>query len=141
MSLKDEKSSVYSNNQDYRDQIYTVIGNIYLNHKDTVEAIKSYKLAIQQSTRGGVEKAAVLVTLGEDDGNYWGSHEIPYENLSKYDRNEVIRIVNDVDESHLGFICPECGNQIIVKEINYIDFPDSFYHFGESEFTKRLETH
>ena len=42
----------------------------------------------------------VLVTLGEDDGNYWGSHEIPYENLSKYDRNEVIRIVNDVDESH-----------------------------------------
>ena len=42
----------------------------------------------------------VLVTLGEDDGNYWGSHEIPYENLSVYDRNEVIRIVNDVDESH-----------------------------------------
>ena len=42
----------------------------------------------------------VLVTLGEDDGNYWGSHEIPYENLSKYDRNEVIRIINDVDESH-----------------------------------------
>ena len=54
-----------SNNQDYRDQIYTVIGNIYLNHKDTAEAIKSYKLAIQQSTRGGVEKAAVLVTLGD----------------------------------------------------------------------------
>lgn len=45
----------------------------------------------------------------------------------------------DVDESHLGFICPECGNQIIVKEINYTDFPDSFYHFGESEFTKRLD--
>ena len=42
----------------------------------------------------------VLVALGEDDGNYWGSHEIPYENLSKYDRNEVIRIVNDVDEIH-----------------------------------------
>lgn len=42
----------------------------------------------------------ILVALGEDDGNYWGSHEVPYENLSKYDRNEVIRIVNDVDESN-----------------------------------------
>lgn len=37
----------------------------------------------------------------------------------------------DVDEKHIGFICPECGNQIIVKEINYTDFPDSFYHFGD----------
>ena len=42
----------------------------------------------------------VLVTLGEDDGNYWGSHEISYGYLSKYDRNEVIRVVNDVDGSH-----------------------------------------
>ena len=42
----------------------------------------------------------VLVTLGEDDGNYWGDHELPYENLSVYDRNEIIRIVNDIDESH-----------------------------------------
>ena len=42
----------------------------------------------------------VLVTLGEDDGNYWGDHEIPYKNLSKYDRNEVISIVNGIDESH-----------------------------------------
>lgn len=42
----------------------------------------------------------VLVTLGEDDGNYWGDHELPYERLSRYDRNEVIRIVNDIDESH-----------------------------------------
>ena len=54
-----------SNNKDYKDQIYTVVGNIYLNHKDTAEAIEAYKLAIEESTRGGVEKAAVLVTLGD----------------------------------------------------------------------------
>ena len=40
-----------------------------------------------------------LVTLGEDDGNYWGDHEIPYTNLSKYDRNKVISIVNNIDEN------------------------------------------
>lgn len=53
------------NNKDYKDQIYTVVGNIYLNHKDTAEAIEAYKTAIEESTRGGVEKAAVLVTLGD----------------------------------------------------------------------------
>ncbi len=53
------------NNKDYKDQIYTVVGNIYLSHKDTTEAIEAYKLAIEESTRGGVEKAAVLVTLGD----------------------------------------------------------------------------
>lgn len=41
-----------------------------------------------------------LVALGEDDGNYWGCKEIPYENLTKYDRNEVIRIVNDIPSNH-----------------------------------------
>ena len=54
-----------SNNKDYKDQIYTVVGNIYLNHKDTAEAIEAYKLAIEESTRGGVEKAAVMVLLGD----------------------------------------------------------------------------
>ena len=54
-----------SNNKDFKDQIYTVVGNIYLNHKDTAEAIEAYKTAIEESTRGGVEKAAVLITLGD----------------------------------------------------------------------------
>ena len=54
-----------SNNKDYKDQIYTIVGNIYLNHRDTAEAIEAYKLAIAESTRGGVEKAAVLVVLGD----------------------------------------------------------------------------
>lgn len=53
------------NNKDYKDQIYTVVGNIYLNHKDTAEAIEAYKTAIEESTRGGVEKAAVLIALGD----------------------------------------------------------------------------
>ena len=53
------------NNKDFKDQIYTIVGNIYLNNKDTAEAIEAYKLAIEESTRGGVEKAAVLITLGD----------------------------------------------------------------------------
>ena len=57
----------------------------------------------------------VLVTLGEDDGNYWGDHEIPYGFLSKYDRNEVIRIVNDISESHFW------NKQELIKKLWYYE--------------------
>ena len=60
-----ERMAKNSNNKDYKDQIYAVVGNIYLAHHDTVNAIVAYKKAIEESTRGGVEKADVLITLGD----------------------------------------------------------------------------
>ncbi len=60
-----ERMAKNSNNKDYKDQIYTIVGNIYLAHNDTAKAIDSYKKAIEESTRGGVEKADVLITLGD----------------------------------------------------------------------------
>lgn len=50
-----------------------------------------------------------------------------------YDENDLI----DVDEKHYGFICPECGNEIIVKERKICSFPDSFFKFGTKD-TRRL---
>jgi tetratricopeptide (TPR) repeat protein len=49
-----ERMARNSNNKDYKDQIYAVVGNIYLAHNDTVKAIDAYKKAIEESTRGGV---------------------------------------------------------------------------------------
>lgn len=40
-----------------------------------------------------------LFALGEDDGNYWVEKEIPYNNLSIYDRGVVCSMINDIDES------------------------------------------
>jgi tetratricopeptide (TPR) repeat protein len=60
-----ERMAKNSNNKDYKDQIYTIVGNIYLAHNDTAKAIDSYKKAIEESTRGGAEKADVLITLGD----------------------------------------------------------------------------
>lgn len=50
-----------------------------------------------------------------------------------YDKDDLI----DVDEKHYGFICPECGNEIIVKERKICSFPDSFFKF-DSKDTKHL---
>lgn len=51
-------------NKDYLDQIYYALGNIYLAVGDTVQAIKEYDLGVEKSTRGGVEKGILQLTLG-----------------------------------------------------------------------------
>lgn len=51
--------------KDRLDQIYGAMGNIYLQHKDTVEALKMYDKAIAEATQAGSAKAAVLVRTGD----------------------------------------------------------------------------
>lgn len=53
------------NNKEYLDQIHTTIGNLYIAHAYTALAIENYRLAIEKSTRSGVEKAVALITLGD----------------------------------------------------------------------------
>ena len=51
-------------NKEYLDQIHYALGNIYLSAKDTAQAIKEYHLGVEKSTRGGVEKGILQLTLG-----------------------------------------------------------------------------
>lgn len=63
----------YDRNKTYLDQIYYAIGNLYLSRRDTAQAIGNYVLAVEKSTRSGVEKAIAQVTLGGlyyDQGDY-----------------------------------------------------------------------
>ena len=54
----------YDRNKDYLDQVYYAIGNLYLSHGDTTNAVENYKLAAEKSTRNGVDKAISQLTLG-----------------------------------------------------------------------------
>ena len=56
------------NNKDYLDQVYYAMGNIYLAQKDTTNAIAAYEKGNEKSTRGGIEKGVLLLTLGN---LYW----------------------------------------------------------------------
>lgn len=59
----------YDRNKEYLDQIYYAIGNLYLTRNDTTQAIANYELAVEKSTRDGVDKAMAQLTLG---GLYYG---------------------------------------------------------------------
>lgn len=54
----------FDRNKEYLDQIYYAIGNLYLSHQDTVQAIENYILAAEKSTRNGIDKAYSQLTLG-----------------------------------------------------------------------------
>lgn len=56
------------NNKDYLDQVYYAIGNIYMTQKDTLKAINAYERGNAKSTRNGIEKGVLLLTLGDI---YW----------------------------------------------------------------------
>ena len=55
-------------NQEYLDQVYYAIGNIYLSKSDTTHAIWAYKDGVEKGTRNGIEKGVVLLHLGR---LYW----------------------------------------------------------------------
>ena len=71
----------YDRNKPYLDQIYYAIGNLYLSVRDTTEAIENYELAIEKSTRTGIEQAIAQLTLG---GLYYdlGQYEKAQPNYS-----------------------------------------------------------
>ena len=56
------------NNKEYLDQVYYAIGNIHLNQRDTAAAISAYEKGNTLSTRNGIEKGVLLLTLGN---LYW----------------------------------------------------------------------
>ncbi|MDE6329463.1 MAG: tetratricopeptide repeat protein [Muribaculaceae bacterium] len=54
----------YERNKEFLDQIYYAIGNLYLTRRDTAEAKKNYILAVEKSTRSGIDKALAQLALG-----------------------------------------------------------------------------
>lgn len=51
--------------EEYKDQIYGIKGDILLQQGDTAAALKQYALAAENSTRNGLDKAAILIKAGD----------------------------------------------------------------------------
>lgn len=52
-------------NEQYKDQIYYAMGQLYARGGDEAKAEEYYKLAVSSSTRNGIDKAKALLALGE----------------------------------------------------------------------------
>lgn len=59
------KMAKLDKNKDRLDLIYGTLGNIFLERKDTAQALSYYEMAIEKSTKNSFDKAAVLITAGD----------------------------------------------------------------------------
>lgn len=114
-----KKMARNSNNKDYLDQIYTVLGDLFMNAKDTTKAISYYNQAIEESTRNSVEKGVALTTLGKF---YYGQRE--YHKAHPY-YDEAAKIYtaeyhNFEEISHRSAILGE-----LIKDYNVVHLQDS----------------
>ncbi len=93
----------YQRNNDYLDQIYYAIGNLYLSRKDTAAAKTTYQLAVEKSTRNGVDKAMANLALGRiyfDERDYTKAQPCYSEALPQLPQNypdyKQIKLRSDV---------------------------------------------
>lgn len=93
----------YERNKEYLDQIYYAIGNLYLSRGDTARAKENYKLAVDKSTRNGIDKALAQLALGEiyfKEGDYVKAQPCYAEALPQLQENypgyKSLRLRSDV---------------------------------------------
>jgi tetratricopeptide (TPR) repeat protein len=130
-SLKDMLRN--SNNKDYLDQIYYAIGNVYIMHGDTTNAIENYKLSMQKSTRKGIDLAITAIKLGDllyNRKNYVDAHPC-YETASKILTNDHQEYKRVSKKSEL------LGELVTQYEI--VQLQDSLQRLSKLPESKRVE--
>lgn len=96
----------YQRNAEFLDQIHYAIGNLYLSRRDTAEAKKNYIMAVEKSTRSGMDKALANLALGRiyfDERNYTKaqpcySSALPLLPPSYPDYNQIARRSDVLDQ-------------------------------------------
>lgn len=127
------KMAKNANNADYMDQIYYALGNTYLNHSDTVNAIKNFELSAEKSTRNGVDKAITLIKLGDlqyNRTNYVAAQPC-YEGAGKIitkEHDDYVRVTKRAEM--LGEL---------VGQINIVTLQDSLQRLSLLTASQRVE--
>ena len=111
-------------NKDVLDQIYSTIGDLYLQNGDTLKAAGCYVQAAEQSTRNGSDKASALLKAGEI-----------YYNLSEYEKaapcyTQAVQIIQNTDERYETVSNRAESLGMLVKEIETVSLQDSLQHLS-----------
>lgn len=119
-----EKMANNPNNKEYLDQIYYVAGNIYLYGGKEEKAIANYKKAIDKSVRNGIEKAVVLLKLGDlyyEKKRYMDAHPC-FE--------EAATIINTTNENYDRVILLAETLGDLALNYNMVVLQDSLQHLS-----------
>ncbi|MDR1544223.1 MAG: hypothetical protein LBS50_07460 [Prevotellaceae bacterium] len=130
-SLK--KMAKSSNNKNYLDQIYFAVGNQYLRNDNEPKAIEYYRLAMEKSTRNGLEKALVALKLGD---LYYAKQEYILS-APLYDS-----VVKMMPNTHIEYARAEKSAEILgelVQNYNVVLLQDSLLALSEMTEEEQLK--
>jgi len=119
--------------RDKLDQLYGVMGNIYLNNQDTTHALICYHQGIEASTQNGMEKGVVLVTAGDI---YYDRYDYTHASPCYH---EAVQILNAEHPdykrvSHRSEILDE-----VVVEVETVQLQDSLQMLGRLSEEEQLQ--
>ena len=130
------KMAKQDKNKDRLDQIYGTLGNIFLQRNDTAKALEYYAMAIEGSTKNGLNKAAVLVMAGDI---YYGQRD--YVNASPCYK-EATQILSVEHDDYKRIQRRSETLDMLVVEYSTVQLQDSLQHLAtltEAEQLKIVE--
>jgi tetratricopeptide (TPR) repeat protein len=127
------KMAKSSNNKNYLDQIYFAIGNQYLKNNNEPKAIEYYRLAMEKSTRHGLEKALVALKLGD---LYYKNKEYV---LSAPCYDSVVKMMPNThsEYSRAENLAEVLGD--LVQNYNVIELQDSLLNLSQMSESEQLK--
>ncbi|WP_291529569.1 tetratricopeptide repeat protein [Bacteroides sp. UBA939] len=111
-------------NEEYLDQIYYALGNVYLAGKDTVQALDAYHKGVEKSRRNGAEKGILQLTLGN---LYW--QQARYAEAQK----AYTEAIGLIDKTQREYATATTRSEILdelVPHVNVIHLQDSLRHLA-----------
>ncbi len=123
----------YQRNNEYLDQIYYAIGNLYLSRKDSVKAQENYALAVEKSTRNGIDKALANLALGSI-----------YFSKREYTKAQPCysEAVPQLPESHPGYKGIKLRSDVLDQLAVYagnVELQDSLLHIASLPEEERMK--
>ncbi len=123
-----------NNNKDYLDQLYYTVGLSYLHDRDTLQALTNFRMAADESTRNGVDKATALIRMADVmyvQKNYVGAQPA-------YDEASKLITVEHAEYARVSRRA-ELLSELVV-EFEMVTLQDSLQRLSAMSPEQRLET-
>lgn len=133
MLAKLKRMASSKNNENYLDQVYYAIGNIYLARHDTIAAMNAYEEGERKAKRNDIHKGVLLLRLGE---LYWEQQKF---SGAQRCYSQVVGLLNKTHRKYEEANVRSAVLDELVPHINVITTQDSLIALAQMPEIERMK--